>query len=142
MLDLDSNAVFTAGLAQAPSWQSLLPTKLGKQMRARLVRAAKQGNVECGAGTERPHARALPLQRTSVTMVRVCLPPYRAGTASDMDFLFRNPEMDYSSIDLVERMVRDAALRFMVELLAGYAMRWFVCVCVPRRRCHAHAPLC
>lgn len=45
-----------------------------------------------------------------------------AGTGSDVDFLFRNPEMDYSSIDLVERMVRDAALRFMVELLAGYAL--------------------
>jgi len=54
------------------------------------------------------------------------LPPHRsmvgrpgAGIESNVDFLFRNPGKDYASLDLLERMVRDAALRFMVELLAG-----------------------
>ena len=43
-----------------------------------------------------------------------------AGTESDIDFLFSNPDSDYDAIDLLERRVRDAALRFMVELLQGY----------------------
>lgn len=62
---------------------------------------------------------AVPLFAVSCADATVGEMPH-PGLRSDTRFLFDSDEIDYDSVELLNRRVRDAALRFMAELLAPY----------------------
>lgn len=122
IVDLDQHRIFDDSQPWARiNWQQWLPPGPGKVLKARLTRAAQAVRLEpaCGASSCAPALPCLCLRCVPCADATVWEMPH-PGLRSDTRFLFDSDEIDYDSVELLNRRVRDAALRFMAELLAPY----------------------